>query len=97
MLPEDPPDDADARLDLVVDRLTRSTLENEDQQRTMLRLSLEADPAERSELPLRQGRAIPWIEEALEPLRDCLPEEKVHRLPRLPSEAQLASRRWCGW
>jgi len=35
----------------------------------MLRLSLEADPAERARLPLRQGRAIAWIEEALAPLR----------------------------
>jgi len=35
----------------------------------MLRLSLEADPAERARLPLRQGRAIAWIEEALTPLR----------------------------
>jgi hypothetical protein len=34
----------------------------------MLRLSLEADDDERAELPLRQGRGIPLIEEALEPL-----------------------------
>jgi hypothetical protein len=46
----------------------------------MLRLSLEADPIERAALPLRQGRAISWIEEALSPLRDRLSDEAVHQL-----------------
>jgi len=46
----------------------------------MLRLSLEADPAERAALPLRQGRAIAWIEEALSPLRDQLSEQEIHQL-----------------
>ena len=46
----------------------------------MLRLSLEAGPAERAALPLRQGRAIRWIEEALEPLRDRLSDAEVHGL-----------------
>ena len=45
----------------------------------MLRLSLEPD-AERAALPLRQGRAIGWIEEALEPLRGRLTDDQVHRL-----------------
>lgn len=80
LLPDDPPDDASTRLDLVIDAFTRSTVENEAQQRTMLRLSLEADPVERSELPLRQGRAIKWIEEALAPLREEMSEPEVHRL-----------------
>ena len=80
LLPDDPPDDAPSRLDLVIDAFTRSTVENEAQQRTMLRLSLEADPAERSELPLRQGRAIKWIEEALAPLREKMSEPEIHRL-----------------
>src|SRR6186997_15482 len=52
LLPDDAPDDVAARLDLVIDAFTRSTVENEAQQRTMLRLSLEAEPAERSKLPL---------------------------------------------
>src|SRR6185295_4608213 len=69
LLPDDAPDDAPSRLDLVIDAFTRATVENEAQQRTMLRLSLEADPAERAQLPLRQGRAIKWIEEALAPLQ----------------------------
>jgi AcrR family transcriptional regulator len=80
LLPDDPPDDAATRLDLVMDTFTRSTLENEAQQRTMLRLSLEADPVERAQLPLRQGRGIKWIEEALAPLRKEFPEDEVHRL-----------------
>ena len=74
LLPDDAPDDAATRLDLVIDAFTRSTVENEAQQRTMLRLSLEADPVERSQLPLRQGRGIKWIEEALAPLRDQMSE-----------------------
>jgi hypothetical protein len=59
---------------------TCSNVENEAQQRTMLRLSLAADPAERAQLPLRQGRAIKWIEEALAPLRKQMSEREVHRL-----------------
>ena len=46
----------------------------------MLRLSLEADPVERSQLPLRQGRGIKWIEEALAPLREQMSEPEIHRL-----------------
>jgi AcrR family transcriptional regulator len=80
LLPEDAPDDAATRLDLVIAAFTRSNLENEAQQRTMLRLSLEADPAERSQLPLRQGRGIKWIEEALAPLDTVLSEAERHRL-----------------
>jgi hypothetical protein len=80
LLPDGAPDDAAARLDLVIDAFTRSTVENEAVQRTMLRLSLEADPAERAQLPLRQGRGIKWIEEALAPLREEMSEAEVHRL-----------------
>jgi AcrR family transcriptional regulator len=79
MLPEDAPSDVATRLDLVVAEFTRLVLETEAQQRTMLRLSLEADPVERSQLPLRQGRGIKWIEEALAPLRDNLSEAEVRR------------------
>ena len=46
----------------------------------MLRLSLTADPDERAQLPLRQGRAIKWIEEALTPLRKQMSQAEVHRL-----------------
>ena len=80
MLPHDAPDDVGARLDLVVGSFTRMILDTERQQRTMLRLSLEADPVERSQLPLRQGRAIKWIEEALAPLQAQMSATGLHRL-----------------
>jgi AcrR family transcriptional regulator len=80
MLPADPPGDPAARLDLVVRAFTQLVVETEAQQRTMLRLSLEADPVERAALPLRQGRAIGWIEEALVPLGDQLPDPARHQL-----------------
>ena len=79
LLPEDAPEDVEARLDLVVASYTQSTLENEAQQRTMLRLSLEPD-ADAADLPLRQGRVIGWLEDALAPLRDEMPHADVHRL-----------------
>jgi hypothetical protein len=68
------------RLAAVIDTFIALVVETEAQQRTMLRLALEADPVERAALPLRQGRAIGWIEEALLPLHDELPAESVHQL-----------------
>jgi AcrR family transcriptional regulator len=79
-LPDDAPDDVATRLDLVVAAFTQIVLDTESQQRTMLRLSLEANAVERSQLPLRQGRAIKWIEEALAPLRSEMSASDVHRL-----------------
>lgn len=67
-----------ARLDEVVGTFVSLILGTESQQRTMLRLSLEAEPSEK--LPLRQGRAIGWIAEALEPLSGQLSEAEIHRL-----------------
>jgi AcrR family transcriptional regulator len=80
LLPADAPDDPAARLDHVVQRFTQLISDTEQQQRTMLRLSLEAPHPEPGALPLRQGRAIAWIEEALEPLRGRLTDGEVHRL-----------------
>lgn len=80
LLPADAPDDVAVRLDLVVAAYTRMIVDNEQQQRTMLRLSLEADPVERSQLPLRQGRVIKWIEEALAPLQPDVSAVDMHRL-----------------
>ena len=80
MLPDDAPEDAASRLDLVIDATTRMIIGTEAQQRTMLRLSLEADPVERARLPLRQGRVVKWIEEALEPLLTTMSRDDVHRL-----------------
>lgn len=80
MLPADPPDDARARLDAVVCNFSAVILDTEAQQRTMLRLSLEADAAQRGALPLRQGRAIAWIAEALDGFVDDLSDDQLHQL-----------------
>ncbi|HEY8296001.1 MAG TPA: TetR/AcrR family transcriptional regulator, partial [Micrococcaceae bacterium] len=79
MLPPDAPADPALRLRAVVEEFTRLIAETEAQQRTMLRLSLEPD-SESGPLPLRQGRAIGWIEEALEPLRGEISEAGIHSL-----------------
>ncbi len=80
LLPADAPPDPATRLDLVIDAFTRLIAETEVQQRTMLRLSLEAGASEPSGGLLRQGRAIRWIEEALEPLKGQMPRTALHRL-----------------
>lgn len=80
LLPADASQDPAARLDAVVRAFTTLILDTEEQQRTMLRLSLESTPTDPASLPLRQGRAIGWIAEALEPLRDELGEPRLHAL-----------------
>ncbi|MEC5189996.1 MULTISPECIES: TetR/AcrR family transcriptional regulator [unclassified Arthrobacter] len=80
MLPDVPPEGVSDRLDAVVVEFTRMILETEAQQRTMLRLSLEPAGNNQQSLPLRQGRAIGWITEALSPLRSQLPDQEIHRL-----------------
>lgn len=80
MLPADPPTEVAARLDLVVAAFTRMIVETETQQRTMLRLSLDAAGTNRAQLPLRQGRAIKWITEALSPLQPAMSDPEIHRL-----------------
>jgi AcrR family transcriptional regulator len=80
LLPTPPPVGAPARLDAVVTAFTSLVLETEAQQRTMLRLSLEMTAEERASLPLRQGRGIGWIGEALEPLRGQLTDDELHGL-----------------
>ena len=58
----------------------RIIIDTEDQQRAMLRLSLEARTAEPLDLPLRQGRAIAWIEDALAPMRNRVEHAEFRRL-----------------
>lgn len=72
--------DPGERLDAVVAAFTALIADTEAQQRTMLRLSLEEDASERVPGLLRQGRAIGWIDEALEPLRTLMPEADRQRL-----------------
>jgi AcrR family transcriptional regulator len=69
LLAPDAPEDPATRLDLVIEAFTRLLVDTEPLLRPMLRLSLEVDAAGRSQLLLRQGRVIGWIEEALAPLR----------------------------
>ena len=80
MLPDNPPEDVAERLDAVVREFTGMIIETESQQRTMLRLSLEPADGQERGLPLRQGRAIAWIAEALAPLQPELSEAEIHRL-----------------
>jgi AcrR family transcriptional regulator len=79
MLPPNPPHDPESRLDAVIREFHRTILETEAQQRTVLRLSLEPG-SQRGEHPLRQGRAVGWIAEALSPLQTLLAEEDLMRL-----------------
>jgi len=75
--PDAPADDVPERLDLVLRAFARVNVDWEPQLRTSLRLSLEPG----AEQPvLRQGRAIGWIEDALEPLRSSHPGVDVRRL-----------------
>ncbi len=80
LLPDGVSSNPHERLDAVATRFIRLILDTEAAQRTMLRLSLDPDPLRRAELPLRQGRAIAWISEALQPLRGRMTDEEIHRL-----------------
>jgi AcrR family transcriptional regulator len=75
----DSPDPA-VRLQAVVEAHTNQILELEFQLRTMLRLSLDGAEGRQEQLLLRRGRAIGWIEEALEPLREELGDDGLRRL-----------------
>jgi AcrR family transcriptional regulator len=78
LLGESPSGDPAARLQIVVEAFTTQILDHEPELRTALRLSL--DPDSTAYLPLRQGRAIGWIEDALAPLRADLSTAAIHRL-----------------
>jgi AcrR family transcriptional regulator len=77
-----------ARLDVALEHLTDQLLTYEHELRAQLRLSLEAGH-DAADLPLRQGRAIAWFEDALAPARDRLTATEIHRLA-------LAIRSACG-
>jgi AcrR family transcriptional regulator len=78
LLPPDIGNDAEERLLTAVRAFHQLIVDTENQQRTMLLLSLQAGTP--IELPLRQGRAIAWFEDALAPLRDRLEEAELHWL-----------------
>jgi AcrR family transcriptional regulator len=80
LLPADAPLDPGERLALVAAAFVGMIRETEPQQRAMLRISLEPADEQHERLPLRQGRAIGWIGEALEPLQGELSTEQLHAL-----------------
>lgn len=88
LLGDDAPADPVARVDATVAHMAAQILEHEAALRAQLRLSLEpgTDPAQ---LPLRQGRAIGWFEDALSPLRGRRSAAELRRLA-------LALRSACG-
>jgi AcrR family transcriptional regulator len=77
LLPPDAPRDLADRLDAFMAAFTRYNFEWEPQLRTSLRLALEQPGAQPV---LRQGRAVGWIEHALEPLRQDHPSVDIRRL-----------------
>ena len=80
LLGSDPPEDPLARLEIVAESQTRRIVEHEPEYRAQLRLALEGEPAGSESLPLRRGRRIRWIEDALSPLGGRLPEPELRRL-----------------
>ena len=80
LVPDGTGEDPAARLEAVVNALTRQMIEHEPELRAHLRLSLEPATDEPAELPFRTGRAIVWIEEALAPLRKRLDDRELRRL-----------------
>jgi AcrR family transcriptional regulator len=80
LLGADPPQDPLARLEIVANHLTQLILEHEPELRAQLRLALEGEPAGSESLPFRGGRRIRWIEDALSPLAERMPERELRRL-----------------
>src|SRR3954463_8067099 len=80
LLGPDAPADPLARLEATIEAYHHIVLETEPQLRAQLRLALEPAGAEDDQLPLRKGRAIGWLEDALAPLSDTLPAADLRRL-----------------
>jgi AcrR family transcriptional regulator len=80
LLGDDSPADPLARLEIVVESITRQVVEYEPELRAMLRLSLDPTPPERGSLPLRTGHAVQWIEDALAPLSGRISAAELRRL-----------------
>ncbi|MBA2714078.1 MAG: TetR family transcriptional regulator [Rubrobacteraceae bacterium] len=80
LLGSEPPQDPMARLKIVAEDQARRILTDEREMRAVLRLSLEADPTDGPELPMHRGLRIGWIEDALAPLRERMPDDALERL-----------------
>ena len=84
-------------LEVVAESLTRGIVEHEPEYRAQLWLAL-GEPAGGESLPLRRGRRIGWVEDALAPLRGRMPQQELRRLvygisATLGIEALVADRR----
>jgi AcrR family transcriptional regulator len=79
LLGPNPPRDPAERLDIVVANFTQQILDREPELRATLRIALEPG-SEGDALPFRGGRAIGWIEDALAPLRNRMPDDELHKL-----------------
>ena len=77
---DDAPSDPRARLDAVIASMKSQLLEHEPELRAQLRLALEPGHRSKDELPLRKGRVIGWLEDALAPLRAQLSDAELRRL-----------------
>jgi AcrR family transcriptional regulator len=92
LLPDPAPTDVRERVAAVTSGIVDALDRTEHLQRTMLRLSLDSAP---HDLPLRQGRAIGWYAEALEPLRVELGDDGLRRLAvALRSVSGIETRVW---
>ena len=80
LLGADSPEDPLERLKSVAETLTQWCIEYEPEYRAQLRLTLEGHSADGESLPLRRGRRIGWIEDALSPLKGRIPEPELRRL-----------------
>ena len=80
LLVEPAPEDPEERLELVTDSITRQIVEYEPELRANLRLSLEPVAGARDAQPLRTGRRIAWVADALSPLHGRLPNADLRRL-----------------
>ena len=80
LLGAESPEDPLARLESVAKTLTQRCIEYEPEYRAQLRLALEGESADGESLPLRRGRRIGWIEDALSPLKGRIPGPELERL-----------------
>jgi AcrR family transcriptional regulator len=80
LLDVDASDDPIERLDTVTAQLGAQLLDHETELRASLRLSLETPKPEQGSLPLRQGRVITWLEDALSPLKRRMRKPALRRL-----------------
>jgi AcrR family transcriptional regulator len=72
--------DAEARVQAVVDAVTALMVEHDRGLRTMLKISLERSLEDGRNTPVREGRRASYLDEALAPLRGTLRPGELERL-----------------